>query len=115
MRSSGFISCFFEGFHSLFRSRGICLLKCQGDIFRFVPHHEVEQGLFRSGVDLLVMTELHEGVELSPRFRVVGAEDSEIDLQFLIYPFCLSIGLGVVRRASKRSNSKESGHFSEDL
>jgi len=115
MRSSDFISCFFEGFHSLFRSRGICLLKRQGDIFRFVPHHEVERGLFCSGVDLLVMTELHEGVELSPRFGVVGAEDSEIDLQFLVHPLCLSIGLGVVCCASERSNSKESGYFSEDL
>jgi len=115
MRSSGFVPCFFEGFHLLFRSRGICLLKRQGDIFGFIPHHEVERGLFHGGVNLLIMAELHEGIELFPRFGVVRAEDSEIDFQFLVDPFCLSIGLRVVCCASECSNSKESGYFSEDL
>jgi len=105
MRSSGFILCFFEGFHLLFRSWGICPIKRQGDIFRFIPHHEVERGLFHGGVNLLIVAELHERVELFPCFRVVGAEDSEIDFQFLVDLFCLSIGLRVVCRASECSNS----------
>jgi len=62
----------------------------------FVPHYEVEWGLFHGGVNLLVVAELHEGIELFLHFRVVGAEDSEIDFQFLVDPFCLSIGLRVV-------------------
>jgi len=91
-----------EGFHSLFCSRGVCPIKCQGDIFGFIPHHEVEWGLFRGGVHLLIVAELHEGVERFPHFGVVGAEDSKIDFELLVDPFCFSIGLRVICHASER-------------
>ena len=94
-----------EVFHSLFHSWGVCPIKHQGDIFGFIPQHEVEWGLFHGGVDLLIVAELHEGVERFPRFGVVGAEDLKIDFEFLVDPFCFSIGLRVIRRAYERFNS----------
>jgi len=101
MCCSSLIPCLVEGLQSLFRSRGICPIKRQGDIFRFVSHHEVEWGLFCCGVNLLIVAELHKGVELFPHSGVVGAEDSKIDFKLLVDPFCLSIGLWVIRRASE--------------
>jgi len=101
MCHSSLVSCLVEGFHLLFCSWGICLIKHQGDIFWFVPHHEVEQGLFHGGVDLLIVTELHEGVEQFPCSGVVGAEDSKIDFKFLVDSFCFSISLRVIHYASE--------------
>ena len=57
------------------------------------------------GVDLLIVAELHEGVHLAPRFGVVCAEYSEINLQFLVDVFCFSIGLRVIGGASERFDS----------
>ena len=88
------------------RLRGCSItIKCQGDIFLFIPHHEVERGLFCGGVDLLIVAELHEGVEWFPHFGVVGAEDSKIDFELLVDPFCFSIGLRVICCASEHLNS----------
>jgi len=101
MCRSSLIPCLVEGFHSLLRCWGICPIKCQGAIFWFVLHHEVERGLFRCGVNFLIVAELHEGVELFPRSEVVGAEDSKIDFKFLVDPFCFSIGLWMIHRASE--------------
>ena len=42
------------------------------------------------------MVEFGGGKELHPFSRVVGAEDAEISLEFLIGSFSLSIGLRVV-------------------
>ena len=53
------------------------------------------------GVGLLIVAELHEGVQLVPRFRVVRTEDSEIDFKFLVYSFGFSVGLGVVSSTSE--------------
>ena len=94
-----------EGFHSLFHSWGIYPIKCQGDIFWFIPHHEIEWGLFCGGVDLLIVTELHEGVEWFPCSGVVGAENSKIDFMFLVDSFCLSVGLRVIHHASEHFDS----------
>jgi len=101
MFRSSLISCLVEGFYLLFCSWGVCLIECQGDIFWFIPHHEVERGLFCGGVDLLIVAELHEGVEQFPHFGVVGTEDSKIDFEFLIDSFCFSIGLRMIRRSSE--------------
>jgi len=90
-----------EGFHLLFRSWGICPIKRQEDIFQFVPYHEVEKGLFHGGVNLLVVAELHEGVEWFPHSGVVGAEDSEIDFKLLVDPFSFSVSLRVICCASE--------------
>jgi len=90
-----------KGFHSLFCSWGVCPIKHQEDIFWFIPHYEIEWSLFHGGVDLLIVAELHEGVEQFPRFGVVGAEDSKIDFEFLVDPFCFSIGLWMIRCASE--------------
>ena len=43
-----------------------------------------------------VMVEFGGGEELHPFSRVIGAEDAEISLEFLIGSFSLSIGLRVV-------------------
>ena len=43
-----------------------------------------------------VMVEFGGGEELHPFSRVIGAEDTEIGLEFLIGSFSLSIGLRVV-------------------
>ena len=43
-----------------------------------------------------VMVEFGGGEELHPFSRVIGAEDAEIGLEFLIGSFCLSIGLRVI-------------------
>ena len=51
------------------------------------------------------MTEFHEGVEQFPHFEVVGAEDLKIDFKLLIDPFCFSISLRVIHRASEHFNS----------
>ena len=61
------------------------------------------------------MTELHEEVEWFPYSGVVGAENLKRTLEFLVDPFCLSIGLRVIHHASEHFDSQESGHFSEDL
>jgi len=53
----------------------------------------------------LIVAELHEGVEWFPRFEVVGAEDLKIDFEFLVDPFCFSIGLRVICRDSEHFNS----------
>ena len=53
------------------------------------------------GVSLLIVAELHEGVQLVPRFRVVRAEDSEVDFEFLVYLFGFSIGLGMISSTSE--------------
>jgi len=105
MHHSSLVSCFVEGFYSLFHSWGICSIKSQGDIFQFIPHHEVEQGLFHGGVDLLIVTKLHEGVEQFPHSGVVGAEDSKIDFEFLVDSFCFSIGFKVIHCASEHFDS----------
>ena len=42
------------------------------------------------------MVEFSGGKELHPFSRVIGAEDAEISLKFLIGSFSLSIGLRVV-------------------
>ena len=57
------------------------------------------------GVDLLIVAELHEGVQLAPRFGVICAEYSEVDLQFLINAFGLSISLRVVGSTTERFES----------
>ena len=44
------------------------------------------------------MVEFGGGKELHPFSRVVGAEDAEIGLEFLIGSFSLSIGLRMVGR-----------------
>ena len=71
-------------------------LKCQRDVSGFVPYYEVKRGLFHNRVEFLVMTEFHEGIQMSPRFWIVRTEDPGIDFKFLIYPFCFSISLWVV-------------------
>ena len=43
-----------------------------------------------------VMVELGGREELHPFSRVIGAEDMEIGLKFLVGSFCLSIGLRVI-------------------
>ena len=43
-----------------------------------------------------VMVEFGGGEELHPFSRVIGAEDAEIGLEFLIGSFSLSIGLRMV-------------------
>ena len=43
-----------------------------------------------------VMVEFSGGKELHPFSRVIGAEDVEISLEFLIGSFSLSVGLRVV-------------------
>ena len=42
------------------------------------------------------MVEFSRGEELHPFSRVIGAEDVEISLEFLISSFCLSISLRMV-------------------
>ena len=42
------------------------------------------------------MVEFSGGEELHPFSRVIGAEDAEIGLEFLIGPFSLSVGLRMV-------------------
>ena len=53
------------------------------------------------GVCLLIVAELHEGIQLVPRFGVVRTEDSEVDFEFLTYLFGFSISLGMVGGASE--------------
>jgi len=101
MCRSSLVSCLVEGFHSLFHSLGICPIKRQGDIFEFIPHHEVEQGLFHDKVDLLIVAELYKRVERFPCFGVVGVEDLKIDFEFLVDPFCFSISLWMICCASE--------------
>ena len=53
------------------------------------------------GVYLLIVAELHEGVQLVPHFGVVRTEDSKVDFEFLIYSFGFSISLGMISGASE--------------
>ena len=43
-----------------------------------------------------VMVEFGRGEELHPFSRVIGAEDAEIGLEFLIGSFSLSVGLRMI-------------------
>ena len=67
------------------------------------------------GVCLLIVAELHEGVQLMPRFGVVRAEDPEVNFEFLIYSFSFSVGLGMVSGTSECFYSKKSHDFAEYL
>ena len=66
-------------------------------------------------MNLLVVTELHEEVQLMTHFGVIRAEDSEIDFEFLFDSFCFSTGLGVIGSASKCFYFKKSHYFVEYL
>ena len=63
---------------------------------RFVTIKEGERGCFSGAMWGRVMVEFGRGKELHPFSWVIGAEDAEISLEFLIGSFCLSIGLRVV-------------------
>ena len=49
------------------------------------------------------------GEEIKPGFGVVGAEDAEVRLYFLVGAFCLSISLGVVGSGEPDVISEEPG------
>ena len=63
----------------------------------------------------LIVGKFSGGKEVFPIFRVIGAEDAEVDLYFLVYPFCFSISLRVVSSAHGQFNAKYSPEFLEQL
>ena len=62
----------------------------------FKSHHEREGGDFCGTVRNGVMVEFGCGEEFQPFLGVVGTEDSEIGLDFLVGSFSLPISLRVV-------------------
>ena len=62
----------------------------------FKSHHEREEGDFCGTVRNGVMVEFGCGEEFQPFLGVVGTEDSEIGLDFLVGSFSLPISLRVV-------------------
>ena len=63
---------------------------------RFVTIKEGERRCLSGAMWGGVMVEFSGGKELHPFSRVIGAEDAEISLKFLIGSLSLSIGLWVV-------------------
>ena len=62
----------------------------------FIAIQEGERRCLSGAVWGRVMVEFSGGEELCPFSRVIGAEDMEIGLEFLIGSFGLSVGLRVV-------------------
>ena len=62
----------------------------------FIAIEEGKWRCFGGAVRGRVVVEFSRGEELYPFGRVIGTEDAEIGLEFLIGPFSLSIGLRVV-------------------
>ena len=63
---------------------------------RFVTIKEGERRCLSGTMWGGVMVEFGGGEELHPFSRVIGAEDAEISLEFLIGSFSLSVGLRMV-------------------
>ena len=63
---------------------------------RFVTIKERERGCLSGAMWGRVMVEFSGGKELHPFGQVIGAEDAEISLEFLIGSLSLPIGLRVV-------------------
>ena len=62
----------------------------------FESHHEREGGDFCGTVRNGVVVEFGCGKEFRPFLGIVGTEDSEIGLNFLVGLFSLPISLGVI-------------------
>ena len=62
----------------------------------FIAHHEVERRLIGDGVRAVIVSEFSVGDVISPRSGVGSAEDPKVHFDFLVYPFCFPVRLGVV-------------------
>ena len=91
----------------------ICFGVWEGHHFRFISHHKVEWRILLNGVGSLIVGEFSSGKEAFQIFRVVGTEHVEVDLHFLVYPLCFSIGLRVVSSAHGQFNAEYSPEFLE--
>ena len=67
------------------------------------------------GVGPLVVGEFCGRKKVFPVFVVVGTEYVEVDLYFLVYLFCFSIGLRVISGAHGQFNAEYSPKFLKQL
>ena len=67
-----------------------------GDGLWLIPEHEVKWGLASGGMRVVVVDELSHRDVVSPCFRVGAAKDAEVGFNFLVEPFCFSIGLRMI-------------------
>ena len=97
----------------MFKFGDVCFGIGERHLFWFVPHHEVEWRVLLDGVGSLVVGKFCGREKVFPVFGVVGAEDVEVNLYFLVYPFCFSIGLRVISGAHGQFNTEYSPKFLE--
>jgi len=69
---------------------------------------EEEGCLLRGGVDMVVVGELRQGEECVPIVLSFSNKDLQVLFQFLVDPFCLSVGLWVVGGRHRGFNSQQS-------
>ena len=62
----------------------------------FISHHEEERRLRGDGVRAMVVSEFYVGYQIRPRGGVISAEDPKVCFNFLVDPFCFSVGLGMI-------------------
>ena len=62
----------------------------------FISHHEIEQGLVRDGMRVVIVSEFCMGDRFGPRCRIIAAEDTKVGFDFLVDSFSFTIRLGVI-------------------
>ena len=62
----------------------------------FISEHEVEWGFAGGGVGVVIVNKFSHGGVIYPCLRVGAAEDAEIGFNFLVEPFCFSVGLWMI-------------------
>ena len=62
----------------------------------FISHHEIEWRLVGDGMGVMIVCELGMEDRFRPRCGIIATEDSEISLNFLVYPFSFIISLWMV-------------------
>ena len=70
-----------------------------------------EEGLLRGGVDVVVVGKLCQGEECVPVVLSFSDEELQVLFQFLVDPFCLSVGLRVVSGRRRGFDSQQSVQF----
>ena len=96
MSGEGFITGGGKGFKAGFYGgdRGVGDHRRKGT--GFISHHEIEQRLVSDGVRAVIVSKFSVGDRFGPRCGVIAAEDAKVGLDFLIDPFCFSVGLWVI-------------------
>ena len=76
------------------RDRGVGDYRRKGT--EFISHHEVEQRLVGDRMGVVIVGEFSMRDVIGPGSGVVFTEDPKVRFDFLVYPFSLSVRLGII-------------------